>query len=212
MGGGKRTPAPLIMCPGLNGRPITASGTFVDIQANRIPGCYEISPKVIGDKRGRFVKIFHRDLFAEHGLSLDLAEEYYSESVRGVLRGLHFQTPPMDHVKLVYCIVGEAFDAVVDLRAGSPTYGQFATFHLTAQRGNAVYAPPGLAHGFCVTSEQAVLVYKVSSVHAPLHDAGILWNSAGIPWPAEQPIISERDLTFPTLKQYQTPFVYHPPL
>ncbi len=183
-------------------------GVSVDIRSSHISGCYEIFPTIHEDQRGRFVKIFQRDVFAEHGLQLDLAEEYYSESVRGVLRGLHFQTPPMDHVKLVYCMVGEAFDVVVDLRAGSPTYGQFATFTLTAQRGNAVYLPAGLAHGFCVTSDRATLVYKVSSVHAPLHDAGILWSSAGIPWPETQPILSARDLGFPTLQAYQTPFRY----
>lgn len=187
------------------------NGGFVEIQSNRIPGCYEIFPNVHEDKRGRFVKIFHRELFAAQGLSLDLAEAYYSESVRGVLRGLHFQTPPMDHVKLVCCIVGEVFDVVVDLRAGSPTFGKFETFHLTARRGNALYVPAGLAHGFCVTSERAVLVYQISSVHAPQHDAGILWNSVGIPWPDEHPIISDRDQTFPTLQQYKTPFVYHSP-
>ncbi len=174
----------------------------------KIPGCYEIIPRVLPDERGLFVKSFHRPLFAEHGLATDFAEAYYSLSRKGVLRGLHFQTPPQDHAKLVYCPAGEVLDAVVDLRAGSPTFGEYATFTLNDRSANIVYLPPGLAHGFWTLSDHALVMYQVTTVHAPEHDAGILWNSAGIPWPGDAPVISARDRSFPRLDALVTPFVF----
>ena len=97
-----------------------------------IPDCFEIETRIFDDLRGRFVKTFHREAFGGKGLNVDWAEEYYSISRRSVLRGLHFQLPPDDHEKLVYCTDGEVFDVVLDLRNGSPTYGEYATFHLSA--------------------------------------------------------------------------------
>ncbi len=171
-----------------------------------IAGCYEIQPRVLSDQRGCFVKTFHRAEFAARGLQLDFDEEYYSVSHAGVIRGLHFQLPPMDHVKLVYCVSGEVFDAVVDLRLGSPTYGQSFSSTLSASHGNGLYIPKGLAHGFAVTSELAILTYKVATAYSPTHDAGILWNSAGIAWPIADPILSSRDQSFVSLSHFQSPF------
>lgn len=183
----------------------------MQINPTKIPGCYEIQLRVLGDHRGRFVKTFHEDTFAEHGLETHFAEAYYSVSSHNVLRGLHFQIPPKDHTKLVHCAQGEVLDAVVDLRVGSPTYGQWATFHLSAEQGNLVYVPAGLAHGFYIMSEQAVVMYQVSTVYAPEHERGILWNSAGIEWPSRDPIISEKDSGWLTLSEFQSPFVYTSP-
>lgn len=171
-----------------------------------IAGCYEIQPKVLSDERGCFVKTFHRTEFSHRDLQLDFDEEYYSVSHAGVIRGLHFQLPPMDHVKLVYCVSGSVFDAVVDLRLGSPSYGQSFSTELSAVRGNGLYIPKGLAHGFAVTSESAILTYKVSTVYSPSHDAGILWNSAKIEWPIANPILSSRDQNFVSLSDFQSPF------
>ena len=123
-----------------------------------IPGCFEIQPQVIDDARGRFVKMFHRNAFLELDLEVDFPEEYYSTSRHGVIRGMHFQMPPMEHAKLVYCLQGEVFDVVLDLRLGSPAYGKTEVVKLSAERGNCIYAPKGLAHGFCVVSELATLV------------------------------------------------------
>ena len=175
-----------------------------------IPGLYEIHPRILSDPRGRFVKTLHRDQFADLGLRSDFAEEYYSLSGPGVLRGLHFQVPPEEHVKLVYCIQGEVWDVVLDLRKGSPTYLQHAVFELSAKQGNMVYIPAGCAHGFCVPKGEAVLVYKVTSVYSPQHDHGVLWNSAGIPWPLANPQLSERDGLFPPLAEFDSPFTYSP--
>ncbi len=127
-----------------------------------------------------------------------------------MLRGLHFQGPPAAHVKLVSCLHGEVVDVVLDLRRGSPTYGRHATIRLSAQAGNMVYVPVGLAHGFCTRSDPATLHYVVSSVHAPEHDRGIRWDSAGIAWPVEQPLVSPRDLALPGLPGFDSPFVFVP--
>ncbi len=178
------------------------------INDTAIQGCYEIQPRVIDDLRGRFVKVFHKAAFAERQLETDFVEEYYSHSRKGVIRGLHFQTPPYDHVKMVYCVCGEVFDVVLDLRVGSPTYGKAASFCLSAEKGNYLYIPKGLAHGFCVTSELATLTYKVSTVYVPENDAGLLWSSVDIEWPADAPIVSNRDKTFSTLADFESPFRY----
>lgn len=173
-----------------------------------IPGCLEIRPRIFGDQRGRFVKTFHKMFFAERGLNIHWPEEYYSVSKQGVLRGFHFQLPPHDHEKLVYCTAGEVLDAVVDLRVGSPTYGKHATFRLSAESANLIYIPRGLAHGFLTLSNSATMMYKVASVYAPLHEAGILWNSAEVDWPVSTPILSERDAGFKSLKDFSSPFIF----
>jgi dTDP-4-dehydrorhamnose 3,5-epimerase len=171
-----------------------------------LPGCLEIQPSVLRDQRGVFVKTFHWDLFEAQGINTDWREEYYSVSKKGVLRGLHFQTPPYDHEKLVYCTAGEVLDAVVDLRSRSSTYGRYAMFHLKAEVANMVYIPKGFAHGFYTLTETATMMYKVSTVYAPDHDGGILWNSANITWPDSTPILSARDQSFPLLQNFSNPF------
>ncbi len=143
------------------------------LKNSKIPGCFEITPQIFKDERGMFVKTFHKDVFKEHGLETGFVEEYYSFSCKGVLRGLHFQLPPKDHVKLVYCVSGEVLDAVVDLRVGSPTYGQFELFEVSAEKANMIYIPKGLAHGFYVESENAIMMYKVTTVYSPDHDTGL---------------------------------------
>lgn len=178
------------------------------VNPTAIPGCYEIQPRIFDDARGRFVKVFQRNAFSEHGLEVDFAEEYYSVSRQGVIRGMHFQNPPMDHVKIVYCVQGEVFDVVVDLRLGSPSYGKAVTLNLSADKGNYVYIPKGLAHGFCATSESATLVYKVATEYSPEHDSGILWSSIGISWPSKNPVLSDRDRGFTPLSDFKSPFVY----
>lgn len=178
------------------------------LKSSPIPGCFEVLPSVMNDARGSFVKVFHAERFRELGLATDFAEEYYSHSRKGVIRGMHFQTPPADHVKVVYCVQGEVFDVVLDLRVGSPTYGQTATFTLSASEGNYLYIPKGLAHGFCATSETATLVYKVSTVYSPENDSGVLWSSLDIDWPTDTPILSERDSRFSPFSEFKSPFTY----
>lgn len=179
-----------------------------DLKPSNLVGCFELQPKVFDDARGRFVKVFHEQAFAAQGLQTQFTEEYYSASYKNVIRGLHFQLPPMDHVKMVYCVQGEVMDVVIDLRVGSPTYGQYAVFELGASKANSIYIPKGMAHGFCALSEQAIMVYKVSTSYSPVHDSGILWNSLPIPWPTTKTILSARDQGFPKLDQFKSPFRY----
>lgn len=179
-----------------------------NVKPSQIADCFELQPKIFEDVRGRFVKVFHKEYFAAHGLETNFVEEYYSLSYKNVVRGMHFQLPPADHVKMVYCVQGEVMDAVVDLRVGSPTYKKIALFELSAFKANSIYIPKGMAHGFCALSEQAIMVYKVSTMYSPSEDAGILWNSVGIQWPTTEGIISSRDQNFPTLDQFESPFRY----
>ena len=179
-----------------------------DVKPLGITGCYELQPNVQEDLRGRFVKVFHTNEFERRNLAVDFNEEYYSYSTYGVVRGMHFQTPPVDHVKLIYCPHGEVFDVVVDLRLGSPTYGLSKTLVLSSKKGNCVYIPKGIAHGFCATSKSAILVYKVSTVYSPGNDCGILWSSIDVDWPITEPILSNRDSSFSPLSDFESPFVY----
>jgi dTDP-4-dehydrorhamnose 3,5-epimerase len=176
------------------------------IEPTAIPGCFVIKPKSHDDQRGKFVKTFHRKTFQDHGLEAHFHEEYYTISINRVLRGLHFQKPPHQHNKLVYCPFGNIFDVVLDLRFGSPTYRRYYSCELSDHNAHIIYVPKGLAHGFYVKSEKAVVVYNVSTIYSPDHDDGILWNSAEIPWPDNNPIISDRDRGFITLANFVTPF------
>ncbi len=177
-----------------------------EIRESGLLGCRALVPRVYRDSRGLFAKTFHRDWFAEHGMATNFVEEYFSISGKGVLRGLHFQLPPHDHAKLVYCVQGSILDAVVDLRIGSATYGGHALFSLVAEEGPVVYVPPGFAHGFYVTAEAATVVYNVTTTYRQEFDSGIHWNSAGIAWPTDRPILSTRDSGFAPLSEFLSPF------
>jgi dTDP-4-dehydrorhamnose 3,5-epimerase len=183
----------------------------LDVVPTRLPGCVELRPAVHRDARGSFVKVFHAEHFRALGLPTDWREEYWSESAAGVLRGLHFQTPPHAHDKLVYCTRGAVLDIALDLRRGSPTEGQHAQVELSARQGNALFLPAGTAHGFWVSDGPAVLVYKVTTTWAPEHDTGVRWDSAGIPWPDRAPLVSERDAALPRLADFASPFTFDSP-
>jgi len=171
-----------------------------------IHGLVEMSPKIRADNRGTFVKMLARDVFADLGLAMEVAEIFITNSTRDVLRGMHLQLPPFQHSKLVACIEGTILDAVVDLRMNSASFGRYVTMELSAEAGNQLLIPPGCAHGFLVRSDHATTVYAVSSVHAPSRDAGIRWDSFGFSWPVRFPILSERDKLLPPLSAFQTPF------
>jgi dTDP-4-dehydrorhamnose 3,5-epimerase len=179
-----------------------------EVEQTVIPGCYIIKPKVLSDERGNFVKVYHDTAFLDHNLQFTLMEQYYSTSKRDVIRGLHFQAPPDDHVKLVYCTNGHVLDIILDIRIGSPTYGRHVAVNLNSENRRVIYIPKGLAHGFSVISEEATMVYNLSTVYAPLNDKGIRWDSADIPWSIHSPIISDRDQDFPLFKDFESPFYY----
>lgn len=182
----------------------------MNIHETSIPDCYEIDVKVFKDERGRLVKTFHEEIYRKFGLVTHFAEAYYSVSQQNVLRGLHFQIPPKDHTKVVHCAEGEILDFVVDLRVGSPTYGKHAILNLTSEKSNAVYIPSGLAHGFYIVSEMALVMYQVSSVYAPEYERGIHWNSLNLSWENFNPIVSAKDQSWRLLSEFESPFQYHP--
>jgi len=173
-----------------------------------VPGCFEIRCRIHKDTRGSFVKTMHRPTLESQGLHCDFPEWYYSISKCGVIRGLHFQVPPYDHIKLVYCTSGEVIDVIVDLRVGSPVYGQVFAYQLDPQKGNMLYLAKGIAHGFCVRSQMATMMYHVSTVYESAHDSGISWHSVNFDWPVATPILSPRDAAFSPLSSLDSPFSY----
>lgn len=182
------------------------------IEPTAIPGAYQVFLEIKKDERGSFVKTFREDVFRAHGLATQFAEEYYSVSRKGVLRGMHFQTPPHQHTKLVHCLSGRVFDVVVDLRVDSPTFGQALSFELSADAGNLLYLPPGIAHGFYAMTDQAIMQYKVTSAYDPLHDQGVRWDSIGMAWPDSAPQISVRDSGFAAMGDFASPFQFVQPV
>ena len=176
------------------------------IQETKISGCYLVELNIFNDMRGSFIKTYHEPTFSALGLETKFDEEYYSISKKGVLRGLHFQAPPYDHVKIINCSQGEVFDVVLDLRKYSATYGEHQSFILNASDARMLYLSSGLAHGFYVLSDEATITYKVTTVYSHENDTGVRWDSAGIEWPDINPIISDRDSNLPHLKDYITPF------
>jgi dTDP-4-dehydrorhamnose 3,5-epimerase len=173
-----------------------------------LPGCLQISPKIVRDARGEFVKPFIETEYRDAGLCIQFAEEYYSRSVRNVLRGMHFQTPPYQFYKLVSCIYGCIRDVIVDLRRGSPCFGVCEVIDLESTEGKVLYLPPGIAHGFLVTSDTAIVSYKVTAAYAPENDTGVRWDSIGVDWGLKDPIVSTRDASFQKLREFETPFTY----
>lgn len=171
-----------------------------------LDGAYIIDLPAFFDDRGSFVKTFHETTLAEHGIQFALKESYFSVSEKDVIRGMHFQTPPHQHAKIVFCPQGAILDVIVDLRLGSPSYGQHYAQELSAENNKAYYIPEGFAHGFKSLTPGAITYYLVSSEYSKEHDTGILYNSFGFDWGLDNPIISERDLSFPTFEQFKSPF------
>lgn len=170
-----------------------------------LPGTWLVTLKRFEDMRGTFVKTYARTLFDKHEASFEMLEEFYSVSNRDVVRGMHFQLPPHDHVKLVYCPVGAVEDVLLDLRSG-PGYGKVARVRLSGDQPSLVFIPKGIAHGFRALVDGSLMVYKTSTEHAPTADAGIRWDSFGHDWDVDQPRMSDRDRQHPTLASFVTPF------
>jgi dTDP-4-dehydrorhamnose 3,5-epimerase len=159
-----------------------------------IPGLVVIEPDVFSDQRGFFIETWSRDRYREAGVREDFVQDNLSFSRRGVLRGLHFQNPKPQG-KLVYVLQGEVFDVAVDIRRGSPTFGQWYGVILSADNKRQLYVPPGFAHGFCVTSEMALFAYKCTNLYDPNAEGVIAWNDPdlGIDWPVDDPELSAKD-------------------
>lgn len=177
--------------------------TFAELE---LPGCYEIQLPRFSDARGSFTKTVSTSRFAEHGLRTDFLESFYTVSEANVLRGMHFQLPPADHAKLVYCLAGSILDVGLDLRVDSPTFGRYSASEISAARNNAVYLPSGIAHGFYVLEAPAVTLYHVTTEHDPKLDTGIAWDSFAMDWPTKNPVLSGRDAAWPKFADFKSPF------
>jgi dTDP-4-dehydrorhamnose 3,5-epimerase len=175
------------------------------IQELDIVGAYLIENYLHKDNRGLFVKPFSNAESMFNGQKFDINEIYYSISNKNVIRGMHFQTPSMDHEKLIYLTQGRITDVLLDIRKHSPTYKQYMAIDLSAHI-NALFVPKGVAHGFLSKQDNTIVVYNQSTVHSSGHDEGILWNSFGYDWGLENPILSDRDRSFKCLKEFVTPF------
>lgn len=186
-------------------------GNFKFIET-KIKDLYIIEPAVFGDERGYFMETYNKEDFFKAGLTMEFVQDNESKSRKGVLRGLHFQTKHTQG-KLVRVTRGAVYDVAVDLRKGSPTYGQWEGILLTEENKKQFYVPEGFAHGFLVCSNEAVFNYKCTDFYAPEYDGGVLWNdpSIGVEWPLEgieEVILSDKDRNQKRLEELDLPFIF----
>ncbi len=172
-----------------------------------------IIPRRFGDGRGWFSESYSRNSLSQVGILDEFVQDNHSLSIsKGTLRGLHFQSPPHAQAKLVRCIAGAIWDVAVDIRAGSPTYGKWVGVELSAAKGEQLYIPVGYAHGFVTLTDNAEVAYKTSDYYAPQCDGGIIWSDPDISvaWPITdlKPILSDKDQSLNSLKDFMSPFHY----
>jgi dTDP-4-dehydrorhamnose 3,5-epimerase/CDP-3, 6-dideoxy-D-glycero-D-glycero-4-hexulose-5-epimerase len=179
------------------------------IEDTTIKGLKIISSKVMKDSRGSFLKTFNDKIFTSHAINLSIKETYFSVSHKDVIRGMHFQIPPHEHIKIVYVPAGRILDVVLDLRNGSPTYGETYSVEISAKNGKAILIPSGLAHGFKSLADNTITTYMQTSCYAPKHDCGVRYDSFNFEFDCETPIISERDLSFNNFNDFKTPFEFN---
>lgn len=167
-----------------------------------IPDVLLIESRRFGDSRGFFEETYKTSEFESFGINACFRQDNHSRSVRGVLRGLHYQKEPAAQGKLVRVLQGELFDVAVDIRRNSPTFGKWISETLTGEDSKMLYIPPGFAHGFCVLSDTVDFMYKCTAEYNPDLDRGILWNDPeiGIQWPISDPVLSEKDKVQPCLR------------
>lgn len=178
-----------------------------------IPEVVLVESQSFEDGRGFFSESYKLSVFRENGIPDEFVQDNHSHSVKGTLRGLHFQLAPKAQAKLVMAVRGEVFDVAVDLRQGSPTYTQWVGATLSADNYRKLYVPRGFAHGFCVLSEEADVLYKVSAEYDAELDSGLAWNDPqiGVDWPVEEPLLSSKDACMPTLESSLHDFEYEGP-
>ena len=174
----------------------------MQVTPQRFPEILLIEPQIFRDRRGYFLEIFQARRYPEHGLPAEFVQDNLSHSVKGVLRGLHYQLR-FPQGKLIVPLSGEIWDVVVDIRRGSPSFGQWLSVTLTAEPCRQLYVPPGFAHGFAVVSDAATVLYKCTDFYHPEDEYGIIWNDPdlAIPWPTAAPLLSDKDRNYPRLKE-----------
>ena len=172
----------------------------MDIVKTKLDGVLVIEPRAFNDPRGYFMETYHAQRYKESGIGVTFVQDNLSYSTEGTLRGLHYQLPHTQ-AKLVQVLKGEVFDVVVDIRSGSPTFGQWEGVMLSADNRRQLFIPEGFAHGFCVVSKDALFHYKCSDIYVPEAEGGVAWDdpALGIEWPLAKPLVSEKDRGFPVL-------------
>jgi dTDP-4-dehydrorhamnose 3,5-epimerase len=188
-------------------------GTAMRVIPLQIPDIKVLTPKKFCDERGTFSETYNKKALADLGIGVEFVQDNQSASIlAGTVRGLHFQLPPFAQDKLIGVLKGRIMDVSVDIRQGSPTFGQSVTVELSAEQSNHVWVPKGFAHGFCTLEPNTEVFYKVSDYYASEYDRGILWNDPdlGIKWPvsADEAVLAERDRSHPRLKHSPDLFVY----
>lgn len=173
----------------------------MQFQPTEIPDVVLITPRLFGDHRGFFMETYHREKFLAGGIGAEFVQDNHSRSARDILRGLHYQVGKPQG-KLVRVVRGEIWDVAVDLRRSSPDFGRWVGVTLSEENHQQLYIPPGFAHGFCVVSETADVVYKCTELYAPDCERTLLWNdpNLAIPWPAPSPVLSAKDQAGQLLK------------
>ena len=169
-----------------------------------------VEPRSFSDDRGFFFESFKESDFLSNGIDKKFVQDNFSHSIYGVIRGLHFQKTPKAQAKLVTVLKGKIFDVAVDIRKNSPTYGKWVSEILSSDIHNLLYIPEGFAHGFCVMSKEADILYKVSNEYSPEHEGGVIWNDSeiNITWPVDNPLLQEKDSKLPLLKNIDNNFIY----
>lgn len=184
----------------------------MNVIETKIPGVVIIEPRLFPDARGYFFESFSKREFEEKVGKIDFVQDNESKSSYGVLRGLHFQKPPYAQSKLVRVVKGAVLDVAVDIRKGSPTFGQHVAVELTEDNHRQFFIPRGFAHGFAVLTDEVIFQYKCDNFYAPASEGAIAWDDPdlGIDWrvPAEKVILSEKDKKHPRLKAIESPFSY----
>jgi len=177
----------------------------LQITQSALAGVLVIEPEVFGDERGFFLETYNRRKYAEQGLAETFVQDNRSHSSRGVLRGLHYQ---LQHPqgKLIFVVSGEIYDVAVDIRPNSATFGKWVGMHLSQENHQQLFVPAGFAHGFCVLSETADVMYKCTDFYDPADEHGILWSDPdlGIDWPVDKPVLSEKDAAYGKLADIPT--------
>lgn len=180
----------------------------MQIEQTSLDGLVVLTPARHGDHRGFFSESWNKTAMSEAGINIDFVQDNHSLSAKaGTLRGLHFQAPPHGQAKLVRCGRGALYDVAVDVRAGSPTYGDWFGIELSFENGKQLFVPEGFLHGFMTLSDDTEIVYKCSDFYSPTADGSVLWSSCGIEWPLDiDPVLSEKDKLAVALKDFTTPF------
>lgn len=180
------------------------------IEDTPLPGVKIVTPKRFGDDRGFFSESWNKRLLGAHDLTLEFVQDNHSMSAQvGTLRGLHFQSPPHAQDKLVRCGQGALFDVAVDIRKGSPTYGQWFGLELSAENGKQLLVPKGFLHGFITRQPNTEILYKCTDYYAPDCDGAVRWDSCGINWGfTGTPVLSDKDAVAPALADFDSPFVW----